>query len=106
MQLAITAKTTADNVRSSLSYINTLVTNAANNGYKYIVVDGTYMDDTMADYLTSIGYNVTLSYFDMGTFPRYLISFDSPGSTIEEFHLLNEYGGILMTETSNNINKE
>jgi hypothetical protein len=106
MQLATAAKLATDYVRTNLTYINGLVTGATNNGTKFIIVDGVFMDDTMADQLISLGYNVTVAYFDMGTYPRYVIGFDSPGPTVEEYHILNEYGDILMTENSDNINKE
>jgi len=75
MQLAKTAKTTADNARSSLSYINTLITGATNNEQYSTIVDGAYIDDTMVvNLVNTYGYEVTKRYNDMGTYPHYLIS--------------------------------
>jgi hypothetical protein len=75
MQLANTAKTTADNARSSLSYINTLITGATNNEQYSTIVDGAYIDDTMvANLVNNYGYQVSKRFTDMGTYPNYLIS--------------------------------
>jgi hypothetical protein len=75
MQLAKTAKTTADNARSSLSYINTLITGATNNEQYSTIVDGAYIDDTMvANLVNNYGYQVSKRFTDMGTYPNYLIS--------------------------------
>ena len=74
MQLALTAKNNTDNVRSSLSYINTLITNAANDGEFFTIIDGIFMDDYMMETLiTDYGYEITKEYFDIGSYPRYKI---------------------------------
>jgi hypothetical protein len=78
MQLALTAKNTADGVRSSLSYINGLVTNAIANNKFLIIVDAIYIDDTMMNALiTTYGYKVEKRFFDIGTYPQYVISWES-----------------------------
>ena len=75
MQLALTAKNNTDSVRSNLTYINTLVTDAASNGQTVIFIDGVFMDDSMADTLRGLGYHITKEYFDFGSYPRYIIKF-------------------------------
>lgn len=74
----ITAETAKDNTfstRETLEYINSLISGATENGEYFIIVDGKIFDDVMSiDLKSTYGYNVTKSYHDMGTFPRYKIS--------------------------------
>jgi hypothetical protein len=76
MQSASTAKSNTDSVRTGLTYINNLITGASDNGQTMIIVDGSYMDDSMASALTGFGYTVTKEFFDLGTYPRYKVYFD------------------------------
>ena len=75
MTSASTAKSTASSAISGLTYIDTLVTTAAAKGLFFIIVDGTYMNDTMAQSLiTTSGYVVTRMTDLMGSFPSYKIA--------------------------------
>jgi hypothetical protein len=66
---------TANAARTGYTYVNTLVTGATAQGSYSVVVDGTYMDDTMVTGLTiTYGYNVTTLTDNMGTYKRYRLS--------------------------------
>jgi hypothetical protein len=74
MITATTAKTNSDLTRQNLTYINSLVSNAINNGEQFIIVDAKYMDDNMLkDLKENYNYQVTKRYVDMGTYPQYMI---------------------------------
>jgi hypothetical protein len=76
MQLALTAKNNTDSVRGGLTYINSIISDASSNGEYFLFVDGIYMDDDMmGNLIVNYGYNVSKQFFDMGTYPRYLIQF-------------------------------
>jgi hypothetical protein len=75
MITATTAKANTHTTRDSLTYINSLVSGATENGEYCVFVDGKIFDDAMAHALSSTyGYSITKSYNDMGTFPTYKIS--------------------------------
>jgi hypothetical protein len=75
MITATTARANTHSIREALTYINSLVSGATENGEYCVFVDGKIFDDAMAHALSSsYGYNVTKSYNDMGTFPTYKIS--------------------------------
>jgi hypothetical protein len=61
--------------RTSLSYINGLVTGATSQGLYHVFVDNQHIDDTMVDELKNVyGYNVTPKNSFMGTHNDYIIS--------------------------------
>jgi hypothetical protein len=73
------ATTGSTQTRTSLSYINELVTGATAQGRYYIVVPNQYMDDSMANVLRSTyGYKVQVKNSSMGTFNDYTISWGLP----------------------------
>jgi hypothetical protein len=73
------ATTGSTQTRTSLSYINELVTGATAQGRYYIVVPNQYMDDSMANVLRSTyGYKVQAKNSSMGTFDDYTISWGLP----------------------------
>lgn len=70
---AATAKTNTDNVRTNLTYIETLVSGATIEGQYHVFIDGTYMDDSMSTAVSALGYTITKKVQSMGTYPTYLI---------------------------------
>lgn len=73
------ATTGSTQTRTSLSYINELVTGATAHGRYYIVVPNQYMDDSMANVLRSTyGYKVQAKNSSMGTSDDYTISWGLP----------------------------
>ena len=73
------ATTGSTQTRTSLSYINELVTGATAHGRYYIVVPNQYMDDSMANVLRSTyGYKVQAKNSLMGTSNDYTISWGLP----------------------------
>ena len=78
MILASQSATQSTSTVKSLSYINTLVTDAANKGLYNITVNGGVMtDDMRRDLIDNYGYKVTVKYNNMGTFPTYVINWAS-----------------------------
>ena len=78
MILASQSATQSTSTVKSLSYINTLVTDAANKGLYNITVNGGVMtDDMRRDLIDNYGYKVTVKYNNMGTFPTYVIDWAS-----------------------------
>lgn len=74
MRLSNTAKNNSDNVTGSLSYINTLVSNATSEGKYMIVVDGQYLNDSMIEDLSeNYGYSISHRNDFMGTNESYTI---------------------------------
>jgi hypothetical protein len=72
------SKTSADSARSSLTYINNIITGASANGLYSTVIEGPNMDTTIANVLrNTYGYKVTESTPHMGTYTRFLISWES-----------------------------
>jgi hypothetical protein len=75
MQTATNAKTGSDAIISSLSYIDSLVTDASNKGAYRIFVDYPVMNDDMMSILnTTYGYYVSKKTYDIGNFTTYIIS--------------------------------
>lgn len=71
---ATTASSNSDTTRNDLTYINTLVGNATDQGLKYIIVDNKIIDDTMmSDLKLNYGYIVTKFNDFNGTFMSYKI---------------------------------
>jgi hypothetical protein len=78
MILASQSATQSTSTVKSLSYINTLITDAANKGLYNITVNGSVMTDNMRrDLIDNYGYNVNVKYNNMGTFPTYVIDWAS-----------------------------
>jgi hypothetical protein len=76
------ATTGSTQTRTSLSYINELVTGATAQGLYRIVVPNQYMDDNMANILRrTYGYQVQSRNSLMGTFDDYIISWAPPMPT-------------------------
>ena len=74
MQSGSAARTTSNGVTSSLSYIDTLVSGATSQGLYSVTVDGSKVTNGMISSLRSYGYTVESSFDNMGTYPRYVIS--------------------------------
>ena len=69
------ALTASNNTTGSLSYINTLVSDATASGSYYVVVPSRYMNDTMASNLiNTYGYSVNIKTNNGGTHADYHIS--------------------------------
>lgn len=69
------ALTTSNNTTGSLSYINTIVSDAASSGSYYVTVPNRYMNENMASALRlTYGYNVYTKNTDMGSNNEYWIS--------------------------------
>ena len=63
--------------RTSLSYINDLITAATEEGLFRIIVNEQYMDaDMVSELRNTYGYHVTVRNAFMGTFNEYLITWD------------------------------
>lgn len=76
------ATTGSTQTRTSLSYINELVTGATAQGLYRIVVPNQFMDDNMANVLRrTYGYQVQSRTSLMGTFDDYIISWAPPMPT-------------------------
>jgi hypothetical protein len=68
------ATTNTNTTRSSLSYINTVISGATQEGLYSTVVRENYMDDSMANVLRqTYGYNVTKKDDIMGSLSYYTI---------------------------------
>jgi hypothetical protein len=79
MRLATTAKSNSDNVTGSLSYINTLVTGATEEGKSSIFVNSQYLNNSMISGLKSTyGYRITERTDFMGTDNEFLIEWGEP----------------------------
>jgi hypothetical protein len=75
IRLSRTSKINSDTVTGSLSYINTLVTEAASKGKFSITVDPRYLNNSMVDDLIlTYGYEVAQKNDIMGTNNNYVIS--------------------------------
>ncbi len=75
MVSASASKTTSDNAITGLTYVNSVIPGASANGLYSVIIEGNYMNDTMADTLrTTYGYKVTPKSVDMGSYVRYQIS--------------------------------
>lgn len=67
------ATTGSTNTRTTLSYVNNLVTGATSSGSFHIYIPNDYMDDSMMDTLIGYGYKVTKRNTLMGSNVDYLI---------------------------------
>lgn len=75
MRLAVTAKDNSDIVTGSLSYINTLVTDATEEGKSSISVNSRYLNSGMISNLKlTYGYRITERNDFMGTNYEYIIT--------------------------------
>ena len=70
------ATTGSTQTRTTLSYVNNLVTGATSSGSYHIFVPNDYMDDDMMDSLVGYGYRVTKRNTLMGTNTDYLINWE------------------------------
>jgi hypothetical protein len=69
-----------------------LVTDASNKGLYSITVDGGRMNESMVnDLIDNYGYNVEVKYFNMGTYPTYIIRWDSADIEIYFPNYILEY---------------
>jgi hypothetical protein len=68
------ATTGATQTRTTLSYVNNLVTGATSSGSYHIYVSNDYMDDDMMDALIGYGYRVTKRNSLMGSNMDYLVN--------------------------------
>lgn len=76
------AATNTNTTRSSLSYINTVVSGATLEGLYSTVVRGNHMDDNMAYVLSkTYGYTVTKNDDIMGSIPAYTIKWGEPAES-------------------------
>jgi hypothetical protein len=71
---ASTRRTTSVNAFTGLTYIDSVIGTAANNGLFSVVVEGNYINDTITGSLVTAGYIVNKKTDDMGTYPRYTIN--------------------------------
>jgi hypothetical protein len=77
MITASTAKANSNTTREDLTYINSLITGATEDGIYTVFVDGRIFDDNMLNIMIdTYGYRVTKSFNDMGTFPTYKIEWN------------------------------
>lgn len=70
---ASTRHTTSVNAFTGLTYIDTVIGTAADNGLFSAIVEGNYINDTLTGSLISAGYTVHKNLDNMGTYPRYTI---------------------------------
>ena len=71
---ASTRHTTSVSTFTGLTYIDSVIGTAANNGLFSVVVEGNYINDTLTGSLISAGYTVSKNLENMGTYPRYTIN--------------------------------
>ena len=72
-----TAKSNADSARSALTYINNAISGASLNGQYTIIIEPQYMSDAIStDLVTNYGYKVTPMTNGLGSYTRYLISWE------------------------------
>jgi hypothetical protein len=75
MITAQNANSAAITAINDLTFIDSSVTAASNQGLYQIFVDGNKMDDDMmSDLIENYGYKVDKRFYDMGTYPTYVIS--------------------------------
>ena len=68
-----TSNSTSQSVRSSLTYVNNIVTDATIRGEYYTHIDIRYINENAVSSLIGLGYNVTRLNSDMGNFTTYKI---------------------------------
>jgi hypothetical protein len=71
-----TANSTSQSTRSSLTYVNNIVTGCTSRGEYVTSIDARYIDDSVMSALIGLGYKVTKSTSDMGTFVTYKIGWN------------------------------
>jgi hypothetical protein len=71
---ASTRHTTSVNAFTGLTYVDTIIGTAASNGLFSVIVEGNYINDTVTGSIVSAGYIVSKKFDDIGTYPRYTIS--------------------------------
>lgn len=74
MQSATTARTTTDNARTAVTYIDSLITTASQQGREFITVEPLYMNDDVMATIESNGFKVTTIQDSLGTHKRYKIA--------------------------------
>ena len=74
MQSASSARSASNTVTGSLTYIDSLISGATAQGVYSVNVGGQYITNTMTGSLKTNGYNVTVQYDTMGSYPTYIIS--------------------------------
>jgi hypothetical protein len=74
LQSAATSRTNSNNAFTGLTYVNSIITGATVNGLFTASIDGNYIDDTVTGSIIAQGYKITKKYFDIGTYPTYVIS--------------------------------
>ena len=97
MITAQNANTSAIESTGDLRIINSLVTDASNQGLYSITVEGNRMNDSMMiDLIDNYGYKVDKFQNDMGTYPRYKIYWDSADieSTFPNYIFLWDFANI------------
>jgi hypothetical protein len=76
------ATTYTNSTRSTLSYVNNIISGVTAQGGYTTAVDERYMDDNMAYELsTTYGYNITKRTDVMGTMSNYIINWGSPAES-------------------------
>ena len=74
MQSSATARTTTNNARTAVTYIDSLITTASQEGREFIMVEPLYMNDDVMATIESNGFKVTTIQDSLGTHKRYKIS--------------------------------
>jgi hypothetical protein len=71
------ALTASNNTTGSLSYINTIITDATASGSYFVVVPNRYINESMITTLKSVyGYKITPKSTDIGTNLEYVITWN------------------------------
>jgi hypothetical protein len=77
---------------TSLSYIDSLISDASNKGLYYIKLDGLYItEDMILDLKCNYGYEVTTQYNDMGTYPVHTISWTNSNDSFPNYILKYDF---------------
>ena len=85
MITATVAKSNTDLTRQNLTYINTVISAAMNQGLYNVIVEGKNMDNNMLkDLRENYDFNVGTRYTDMGTYPQYIIDWNT--GNIESYY--------------------
>lgn len=77
---------------TSLSHIDSLISDASDKGLYQVKVDGSIFNEDMAlDLATNYGYTVAVQRFDMGTHPTYTISWESSVDPFPNYILMYDF---------------
>ena len=77
---------------TSLSHIDSLISDASDKGLYQVKVDGAIFNEDMAlDLATNYGYTVAVQRFDMGTHPTYTISWESSVDSFPNYILMYDF---------------